>query len=335
MNYIKQFDNKIESGLKSIIQVNYVSAIAHFLLVLYAAKLAPTLPPVVLDLFNNQYFRLFVFSMILWTANVTPSISILIALAFMVSINAANQQQLWEFLENTNTASVDQGVQAVNALAQAAVSPVAVPISDVKPVADIAVSAAKTTEGVKAIEALASQATQPVAATSAATTAAANVAVQSMVSPNAAAVVAPMNQAVQAVQILAQAAASPAPMAVSDAKPVADIAISAATTNEGVQAIKALADQAIKPQAATPEATKAAANVAVQSIIAPLDTQAPSQAPVQALVQVQAPQVQALAPAPQVDQMAGCYPMRNYDMSKVESSSDMKQGYETYQDWSA
>ena len=340
MDYIKQFDNKIETGLKSVIKISYVSAIAHFLLVLYAAKLAPTLPPVVLDLFNNQYFRLFVFSIVLWTANVTPSISILIALGFMVSVNAANKQQLWEFLENTNTTSIDQGVQAVEALAQAAGSSVPVAINDVVPVADIAVSASKTTEGVKAIQALASQATQPIAATQEAVEAAKNIAVESIVSPSPSIdqiPTAPIDQGVQAVKILAQAAMSPEPMVVSDVNKVANIAVSAATTNEGVQAIQALANQAAQPSAATPESTQAAANVAVQSIIAPtqVPTQAQAPVPVQAPAPVpaqQAPQVPA--PAPQTEEMAGCYPMRRYDMSKVEPDSDTKQGFETYQTWS-
>jgi len=290
MDFIKQFDNKIETGLKSISKITYVSAIAHFLLVLYAAKLAPTLPPAVLELFNNQYFRLFVFSMILWTANVTPSISILIALGFMVSINSANEQQLWEFLENTNTVSIDQGIEAVDALAQAAASSVPIAMSDIKPVADIAVSASQTTDGVQAIQALAGQAGQPTAATQEAIDVAKSIAVESIVSPTpsiAPIATIPFEQGVQAVQILAQGAVSPSPMDVNDVKQVADIAMSTATTNDGVQAIRALANQAMQPSAATPEATNVAANIAVDSIIPSSQMQAPSQAQMQAPSQAQ------------------------------------------------
>ena len=298
MDFIKQFDNKIETGLKSISKITYVSAIAHFLLVLYAAKLAPTLPPAVLELFNNQYFRLFVFSMILWTANVTPSISILIALGFMVSINSANEQQLWEFLENTNTVSIDQGIEAVDALAQAAASSVPIAMSDIKPVADIAVSASQTTDGVQAIQALAGQAGQPTAATQEAIDVAKSIAVESIVSPTpsiAPIATIPFEQGVQAVQILAQGAVSPSPMDVNDVKQVADIAMSTATTNDGVQAIRALANQAMQPSAATPEATNVAANIAVDSIIPSSQMQAPSQAQMQAQMEQGVQAVQLLA----------------------------------------
>jgi hypothetical protein len=71
---------------------------------LYAARFAPSVPASVLELFNNQYLRLFVFSLILWTAQISPSTSLLIAVAFMVTMNHVNQKPLWELLENTEYA---------------------------------------------------------------------------------------------------------------------------------------------------------------------------------------------------------------------------------------
>lgn len=75
-------------------------AVVNMLLLLYATRMAPRLPDGVLQLFDNQYFRLAVFSLILWTARMNPATSILLALAFMVTTNIANKQPLWEFLEN-------------------------------------------------------------------------------------------------------------------------------------------------------------------------------------------------------------------------------------------
>ena len=100
MNYMKIIDTNLDKNL-AVLHNPLVSGVIHMLLVLYAARLAPELPPVVTRLFSNQYFKLIIFALILWTARVSPSMSILIALCFMVSLNVVNKQPIWEFLENT------------------------------------------------------------------------------------------------------------------------------------------------------------------------------------------------------------------------------------------
>jgi ribosomal protein L18E len=50
---------------------------------------------------DNPYFKLFVFALVLWSAQLSPSTSILVALAFMMTMNYLNQKPVWEFLENT------------------------------------------------------------------------------------------------------------------------------------------------------------------------------------------------------------------------------------------
>lgn len=101
MDYIQQIDKTVNKSLETVLKKpSLVKGVIHMLLLMYAARIAPTLPKQVTDLFTNSYFRLFVFSLILWTAQVSPVTSVLIALAFMVSVNYANQQPLFEFLEN-------------------------------------------------------------------------------------------------------------------------------------------------------------------------------------------------------------------------------------------
>ena len=108
MEYVKQYDDLVNNVL-----INYVKkptlirGVVHLLLILYAARLAPSLPKPVLLLFENAYFKLFIFSLVLWTAQFSPSTSLLIALGFMVSINYANQKPLWEFLENVEAEKKD------------------------------------------------------------------------------------------------------------------------------------------------------------------------------------------------------------------------------------
>ena len=100
MEVIKKLDNGINSILSTLIkEPTLIRGAIHLLLMLYAARIAPKLPDAVLALFENQYFKLFVFSLILWTAQFSPSTSLLIAIAFMVSINYVNQKPLWEFMD--------------------------------------------------------------------------------------------------------------------------------------------------------------------------------------------------------------------------------------------
>jgi hypothetical protein len=103
MEYVKQFDTAANDLMIRVYKrPAMVSAVIHMLIILYATKLAPELPKSVLNIVNNPYFKLFIFSLILWTAKASPSTSILIALAFMITMNYANNKPLWEFLDNVD-----------------------------------------------------------------------------------------------------------------------------------------------------------------------------------------------------------------------------------------
>jgi hypothetical protein len=114
MEYVKTFDSSINTTLSQFMKKpTIIKGVVHLILMLYAARIAPALPKTVLRLFENQYFKLFVFSLILWTAQFSPSTSILIALAFMVTVNYATEKPLWNFqkpmwelLENTTSGTV-------------------------------------------------------------------------------------------------------------------------------------------------------------------------------------------------------------------------------------
>jgi len=106
MDYIELFDKNLNQAMNGLKSQSIIKGVIHLLLALYVARLAPELPKEVTDLFGNQYFRLFIFALVLWTAQFSPSTSILIALAFMVSMNYATQKPLWEFLENTQSPDV-------------------------------------------------------------------------------------------------------------------------------------------------------------------------------------------------------------------------------------
>jgi hypothetical protein len=181
---IKTFDKALNAGLDTLVNKTYfVRGLVHLLIILYATKMAPELPKQVMDLFENQYFKLFVFSLILWTAQFSPSTSILLALAFMMTVNYSMKRPLWEMMENVDQKQEElpSPPEAVVALANAAASEEAAPKEKVEEAAQIAGSAVKTEEGADAVVALAQQAMAPEAGETVQVQEAAQVAVDSMV----------------------------------------------------------------------------------------------------------------------------------------------------------
>lgn len=297
----KIFQN-FDTGLDTILQdflkkPMLIRGIVHLLLVLYAARLAPTPPKAVLRLFDNVYFKLFIFSLVLWTAQFSPATSVLIALAFMVTMNYSSTGKLWEMMDNIGVQSVSssEAIQAVKILSDAALSPEASSPAVIAPVAQIVASATTTEAGLSAVKALAEQAVTPVSGTIPKVTDAVITAISSITTVD---IVPTHNQAVQAVAALANAAASSVSIPPADVIPVAQIASSATTTSNGLVAVQALAEQAVNPHAGTPAQVEAAAQMAVESI-------------------------------------NQCYPRKQYDMAKVSPQTDGQYSFEDYQGFTA
>jgi hypothetical protein len=164
METIRKIDIQVSGLLNKVSETIYVKAVLHLLLVLYAARLAPEIPQVVADLFGNTYFKLLIFSLILWTAQISPSTSILITLAFMVTLNHVNKKPLWEFLDNVDAATkiVTDAVPAAVLSANPTVSTAVV--ASIKAAIPVAIESAIKTGDVKDATSQALQAIQaPVA----------------------------------------------------------------------------------------------------------------------------------------------------------------------------
>jgi hypothetical protein len=250
MEVIKKLDNGVSSILSTLIkEPTLIRGSIHLLLMLYAARIAPKLPDAVLGLFENQYFKLFVFALILWTAQFSPSTSILISIAFMVSVNYANQKPLWEFMDGgiqlleedtaapetmapetttaapetttmapetmapTTTAAPETtaAIEAVVVLANAAASTTAVPAEQVIPVAQVAAAAVTTPAGLQAVQALAEQAVVPTPAPTPEVQRAVDQAVESIVTPAPVAAPEPSPEPTPAPVVPKVAIAEPAP----------------------------------------------------------------------------------------------------------------------------
>jgi hypothetical protein len=100
---MSSYDSAINNTLGKALENKYIFAVIHLVLFLYASSIAPVLPPRALVILDNFFVKLFALFLILFSARVSPSISILVALCFLVTMNYINHNKFIEFLENTPT----------------------------------------------------------------------------------------------------------------------------------------------------------------------------------------------------------------------------------------
>ena len=75
------------SGSNSSDLQKLLGGLLKIVLVLYGSMIAPHLPDSVLKWFQYVPFKILILSLIVWTANHDPALSILIAVAFYASLN--------------------------------------------------------------------------------------------------------------------------------------------------------------------------------------------------------------------------------------------------------
>jgi len=90
----------VNAALDLLYKDPYVSAALSLFLLMYAGMAAPQLPDVVLDLFDNEMFRLAVLFLIAYTGNKNPTVSLLSAIAFVMTMNVLNQRKAQEAFRN-------------------------------------------------------------------------------------------------------------------------------------------------------------------------------------------------------------------------------------------
>lgn len=84
---IAEFNNTINSLLNPAISNVYVNGFLKIFLVLYGSLAAPEIPSKAAPLFSNTIFRLTVMSLIVWSYNNDPALSILVAVVYFVSMH--------------------------------------------------------------------------------------------------------------------------------------------------------------------------------------------------------------------------------------------------------
>ena len=104
--------------LNNFLRNEYVTGVVALFVVLYASNVAPRLPDVVIDLFNNPIFRVFVLFLVAYVANKNPAVALLVSIAFVVTLNVINRQEAEEgFLDVIDTFTGTQSQDAANACA--------------------------------------------------------------------------------------------------------------------------------------------------------------------------------------------------------------------------
>jgi len=332
-NVIQEFDSKLNSLLGSATKPTIVKGIVHLLLILYAAKIAPVPPRHILDLFANVYFKLFVFSLILWTAQFNPSTAILIAVAFMVTINYSTSGKLWERLENTP----EVAVQAAGAVLQAQVNsaetvqgvtqdpntiiitPTIIQTADGPTVLNPSVvisPAVVTLDGTQIV-------VKP------------DVSMLSPQAPNQTQPTTAITGPVTAVMTLAQAAASSTSADPTKMSQASQIAMSAVTSSAGANAVNNLTQQAIVAQAGDPAKVTSAVNVAIGSMTPLKSMQKGPTGTTSDMTDSKSstPASVEISSESKEDSSSGCFPTRNYDMTKVSGMKETVTSFEDQQEW--
>lgn len=99
-NMRSNFDTVVNNGLKPLLQNQYFFAVIHLLLILYSGQIAPNLPPVLLNLLDNFFIKLLCMFFILILAKISPMTSLLVALAFLVTMNYVTKGKFIEMMKN-------------------------------------------------------------------------------------------------------------------------------------------------------------------------------------------------------------------------------------------
>ena len=86
----------IKDLFKFLFSDKRMNVIITYFLVFYGATASPELPNFILKLFENQIFRIFVLSLIVYKANSNPTLSILVALSFVIVMGMVNKKKFSE-----------------------------------------------------------------------------------------------------------------------------------------------------------------------------------------------------------------------------------------------
>lgn len=97
-------------NLEDIMANPYVTSGASLFLMLYASMARPQLPGFMAGLFDNGLFRLTVLALVVFMSGHNIQLSVMIAIAFTISMNLLNEQKIAEgFIEGFHENMINEG----------------------------------------------------------------------------------------------------------------------------------------------------------------------------------------------------------------------------------
>lgn len=121
MDVINKTEQMVKQNLDKILQNPYVMAVLKIVLVLYASSLAPRLPTVVQTTFANTFVKIIAVALIAYLAEVDFQLAIILAVIFVLGINASSGRGIFESYTNPDAQYFTDQTKYTNLLGQPAV----------------------------------------------------------------------------------------------------------------------------------------------------------------------------------------------------------------------
>ena len=99
---MNNLNNYLNNSLRFVNSNVYASTIIGLFLVLYGGLAKPKLPSFIRNLFNNPIFRVLILALIMYRGNKNPQLSIMLAVAFVITLNLVSEQETIEKITNWN-----------------------------------------------------------------------------------------------------------------------------------------------------------------------------------------------------------------------------------------
>jgi prophage DNA circulation protein len=144
-NVVRNVLGESDKILNRALDNPYINTSIKILLGLYAAFAAPRLPKSLVNLFDNIVVRIIFAFCIVFMATRDPSIAILIAVAFVVTLQTANKLRLYDTSLSAKDNTLEEGVDVVKDAASSAAEFVGDGVNVVK---DMASSGASLVEDI-------------------------------------------------------------------------------------------------------------------------------------------------------------------------------------------
>lgn len=102
---IFRIDTDIDQAIDAVNKNEHISAALTLFLILYAVLIAPQLPEPFANLFDKWWFRLVFLFLIIYTARNNPTLAIVGAIGFMISLETLNRIKFNKFMSRMMTAT--------------------------------------------------------------------------------------------------------------------------------------------------------------------------------------------------------------------------------------